>query len=191
MLPCAFRWNFRSLPSRRIFLMRLRDRTKLRLNILLCVVLISGIIGGLVSILAHSVTSINLWAGIFTGVGISLSIGGSEIFFLREWMKRKSFTTSILLSTAYFLLAIICIFLMWSAFFGENGFIGLNFGQLLEEQNMILFSLLVSLGFSLFFQINGVLPVHSSPTTSLEGVLIERVRDALFVRIPLRKIRSS
>jgi len=34
-------------------------------------------------------------------------------------------------------------------------------------------------------------PVHNSPTISLGGVLIERVRDAMFVRIPIRKMGSS
>jgi hypothetical protein len=36
-----------------------------------------------------------------------------------------------------------------------------------------------------------VLPIHNSPTTSLEGVLIERVKDSIFVRIPIRKAGSS
>ena len=36
-----------------------------------------------------------------------------------------------------------------------------------------------------------VLPIHNSPTTSLEGVLIERVKDAMFVRIPIRRMDSS
>jgi hypothetical protein len=36
-----------------------------------------------------------------------------------------------------------------------------------------------------------VFSVHNSPTTSLEGVLIERVKDSMFVRIPIRKIGSS
>ncbi len=36
-----------------------------------------------------------------------------------------------------------------------------------------------------------VLPVHNSPTISFEGVLIEKVQDAMFVRIPIRKMPSS
>jgi len=36
-----------------------------------------------------------------------------------------------------------------------------------------------------------VLSVHNSPTTSLEGVLIERVKDAMFVRIPIGRIGPS
>lgn len=36
-----------------------------------------------------------------------------------------------------------------------------------------------------------VSPVHDSPTISLEGVLVERVKDAMFVRIPVRKMGSS
>ena len=36
-----------------------------------------------------------------------------------------------------------------------------------------------------------VLPVHDSPTTSLEGALIEKVKDAIFVRIPIHKMSSA
>ncbi len=36
-----------------------------------------------------------------------------------------------------------------------------------------------------------VSPVHNSPTTSFEGVLVERVKDAMYVRIPVRKMGSS
>jgi hypothetical protein len=36
-----------------------------------------------------------------------------------------------------------------------------------------------------------VSPVHNSPTTSFEGVLVERVKDAMYVRIPVKKMRSS
>ena len=36
-----------------------------------------------------------------------------------------------------------------------------------------------------------VSPVHDSPTTSFEGVLVERVRDAMFVRIPIHKMGPS
>ena len=36
-----------------------------------------------------------------------------------------------------------------------------------------------------------VLPVHNSPTQSLEGVLIERVKDAMFLRIPITKMGPS
>jgi hypothetical protein len=36
-----------------------------------------------------------------------------------------------------------------------------------------------------------VLPVHSSRTTSLHEVLIEKGRDAFFIRIPIRKMGSS
>ncbi len=36
-----------------------------------------------------------------------------------------------------------------------------------------------------------VLPAHNSPTTSLEGVLVEKVKDAMFVRIPIRRIGPS
>jgi hypothetical protein len=36
-----------------------------------------------------------------------------------------------------------------------------------------------------------VLPVHNSPTTSFEGILVERVNDAMFIRIPVKKMGSS
>jgi hypothetical protein len=36
-----------------------------------------------------------------------------------------------------------------------------------------------------------VIPVHNSPTTSLAEILIEKGRDGIFVRIPVRKFRSS
>jgi hypothetical protein len=36
-----------------------------------------------------------------------------------------------------------------------------------------------------------VSPVLDSPTTSLGGVLAERVKDAIFVRVPIRKMGSS
>ncbi|HXZ35512.1 MAG TPA: hypothetical protein VEL68_05795 [Thermodesulfobacteriota bacterium] len=36
-----------------------------------------------------------------------------------------------------------------------------------------------------------VSPVHNSPTTSFEGILVERVKDAMYVRIPLKKMGSS
>lgn len=36
-----------------------------------------------------------------------------------------------------------------------------------------------------------VLPVQNSPTTSLSEVLIEKGRDAIFVRVPVRKMGSS
>ena len=36
-----------------------------------------------------------------------------------------------------------------------------------------------------------VLPVHSSPTISFEGTLVERVGDAMYVRVPIRRMASS
>jgi hypothetical protein len=36
-----------------------------------------------------------------------------------------------------------------------------------------------------------IFPVDNSPTISFEGVLVERVKDAMFVRIPIRKMGSS
>jgi hypothetical protein len=36
-----------------------------------------------------------------------------------------------------------------------------------------------------------ILPVQNSPTTSLSEVLIEKGRDAIFIRVPIRKMGSS
>jgi len=36
-----------------------------------------------------------------------------------------------------------------------------------------------------------VSPVRNSPTTSFEGILVERVKDAMYVRIPVKKMGSS
>jgi hypothetical protein len=36
-----------------------------------------------------------------------------------------------------------------------------------------------------------VSPVFNSPTTSFEGVLVERVKDAMFIRIPVKKMGPS
>jgi hypothetical protein len=35
-----------------------------------------------------------------------------------------------------------------------------------------------------------VSPVHNSPTTSFEGILVEKVKDAMYVRIPVKKMGS-
>jgi adenylate cyclase len=94
------------------------------------------------------------------GVGVSLSIAASETFFLRSWMKRRSFITAVFLSTAYFLMAAITILFMASVLFSEDGLETRNFRKLwgqLIAYNDILFSLLVSFFFSLFFQIQGLI----------------------------------
>ena len=140
--------------------MKLRDQTKLKLKRLLFTGLISGMIGALYTGLTRSFKPTDLFSGIFVGVGVSLSIGASEIFFLRAWMKRRSFATAVILSTAYFLMAIIGILLMASAFFGGDGFLTQSSGQLWGfpiAYNDILFSLLASFGFSLFFQVNALI----------------------------------
>ena len=97
------------------------------------------------------------WSGIFVGVGIGVGITASELFFLRAWTKRKSFTTAVLLSTMYYLMVIITILFMSSVLFGESGSMGERFRQFWrssETHTSILFSLLVSFFFALSFQIN-------------------------------------
>jgi len=140
--------------------MKLSDQAKLKLKRLLFIGLISGMIGALYTGLTRSFKPTDLFSGIFVGVGVSLSIGASEIFFLRAWMKRRSFATAVILSTAYYLGAIIGILMMASFFFGGEGFLAQSSGQLRGfpiAYNDILFSLLASFGFSLFFQVNALI----------------------------------
>ena len=110
--------------------------------------------------LTRSTKPFGLFHGFFVGVGVSLSIAASETFFLRSWMKRRSFITAVFLSTAYFLMAAITILFMASVLFSEDGLETRNFRKLwgqLIAYNDILFSLLVSFFFSLFFQIQGLI----------------------------------
>ena len=110
-------------------------------------------IGVLYSRLVRYHKPIDLLEGIFTAVGVSLSIGASDAFFLNEWMKRRRFTTAVLLTTIYNLMAIIGVFILSSAIFEDRTY---SFGQLLESpeaHNTILFCLLMSFFFSLLVQI--------------------------------------
>jgi adenylate cyclase len=137
--------------------MKLKDQTKLKLKRILVVGLIGGMIGGLYAGLIESFRSSYLLSGIFRGVGISVSLVASELFFLRNWTKRKNFITAVLLGTTYYLMMISCILALSSALFGERGAMGSKLESLWEStegQHDILFSLLVSLFFSLFFRIN-------------------------------------
>jgi len=137
--------------------MKLRDQTKLKLKAILVIVLISGMVGVLYTGLIRYTKPIDLVQGIFIGVGVSLSISASESFFLRAWMKRRSFTAAVLLSTIYNLMAIIGIVIISSAIFGENGSVALSFGDLWgspQAHNTILFSLLMVFFFSFLFQVN-------------------------------------
>jgi adenylate cyclase len=137
--------------------MKLKDQTKLKLIRILMVGLIGGMIGGLYAGLIESFTSSYLLSGIFNGVGISVSLVASELFFLSNWTKRKNFITAVLLSTTYYLLMISCIFVLSSALFGEKGAVTSRVEKLwgsAEGHKDILFSLLVSLFFSLLFRIN-------------------------------------
>ncbi len=138
--------------------MKFRDRTKLRFRILLFLGIISGIIGWIYTgLIQPSASDHHPWIGILTGVGVGVTIGGSELFFLRAWVKRKSFTVALLLRTAYYLAVIVGIgFTLWGSV-GEGGFIGLSLGELWGDRDAILFSLLISFAFSLLFQINGLI----------------------------------
>ena len=145
--------------AKNIARMRLRDQTKLRLKRIILVGSIGGMIGGLYSQLGLPIKGY-LWGGIFVGAGIGAGIFSSEVFFLRAWTKRKSFTTAILLSTTYYLMVIICILFMSSVLFGESGSMALRFRQFWgspETHTNILFSLLVSFLFSFSFQISGLI----------------------------------
>ncbi|HXZ35509.1 MAG TPA: adenylate/guanylate cyclase domain-containing protein [Thermodesulfobacteriota bacterium] len=138
--------------------MKFRDRTKLRFRILLLLGVASGMTGWIYTgLIQPSSSGHHPWVGIFTGVGVGVTIGGSELFFLRAWIKRKSFAVALLIRTAYYLTVIMGIgFTLWG-FGEEGGFIGLSLGQLWGYHDAILFSLLKSFAFSLFFQINGLI----------------------------------
>ena len=140
--------------------MKLRDQTKSKLKAILVVVLISGMIGVLYAALIQYPKPIDLLQGLFMGVGISLSITASESFFLRAWMKRRSFTVAVLLSTTYYLMVIIGILIISSAIFGEKESAALGSGDLWgspKTHNTILFSLLISFFFAFLFQVNGLI----------------------------------
>jgi len=138
----------------------MRDQTKLKLKVILIVVLISGIIGVFYSRFAHYTKPTDLLQGMFTGIALSLSLSASDAFFLREWMKRRRFTTSVLLKTFYNLMVIISVIIITSELFEEKEAIASKFRGLLkspEAHHTILFCLLVSFLFSLFLQINDLI----------------------------------
>lgn len=140
--------------------MKLSDQAKLKLKRLIFIGLISGMIGALYTGLTRSFKPSDLSSGIFVGMGVSLSIGASEIFFLRAWMKRLSFATAVILSTAYFLMVIIGILMVADVFFVGEDFLTQSFGQLWGfsiAYKDILFSLLASFCFSFFFQVNALI----------------------------------
>jgi adenylate cyclase len=137
--------------------MKLRDQTKLKLKRIPVVGLIGGVIGGLYAGLNEPFRSIDLLLGIFAGVGISASLVASELFFLRNWTKRKNFITAVLLGAAYYLLMILCVLVLSFALFGEKGAVASRIENLWSSPKAhrdILFSFLVSLFFSLVFRIN-------------------------------------
>jgi adenylate cyclase len=137
--------------------MKLREQTKLKLKRILVVGFIGGMIGGLYTGLIESFTWIYLLSGIFSGVGISVSLVASELYFLSRWTKRKNFITAVLLSTIYYLMMITCILVLSSAIFGEKGAVTSKIEKLWESpegHKDILFSFLVSFFFSLLFRIN-------------------------------------
>ncbi len=102
--------------------MKLSDPTNLKLKKLLFIALISAMIGALYTRLIRPIKPIYLFQGIFVGVGVSLSLGASVLFFLAPWLKRRSFTTAIILSTTYYLLAIISILTVAPYCFGKKIF---------------------------------------------------------------------
>ena len=139
--------------------MNFSDQAKLKLRRLLFIGLISALIGALYNGLIRSFKPMDVVSGIFVGIGVSQSIGASELFFLRAWMKRRSFATAVTLDTAYFLVAITGTLMMAALFFGGEGFLTQSSGQLWGlpiAYTDILFTLLVSFGFSFFMQINAL-----------------------------------
>jgi adenylate cyclase len=150
------RWPEASADAKNIAGMRLRDRTKLKLKRIILFGPIGAMIGGLYSELKQP-TLHNLCSGIFVGVGISVGLVASEVFFLRAWMKRKSFTAAVLLSTVYYLMVVICILFISSTLFEERGAWSLRFRQFWASPDTptnILFSVLISFFFALSFHVN-------------------------------------
>ena len=137
--------------------MKLRDQTKFKLKRIILIGFISGVIGGLYIAFIQSITPILLLRGAFVGIGVSMSLSASEFFFLRNWMKRKSFTTAILVGTSYYLTVIIAVLFLSFAIFDGNDFTELSPIQLPGQHPPyidILFSLLVSFLFVFLLQIN-------------------------------------
>jgi len=137
--------------------MKLRNRTKFKLKTLLVVTFIGGMIGGLYAGLFRYGKPIDLLQGLFFGVGASLIISASHLFFLQAWMHRRNFTVATLTSTGSFLLAIIGLLIISSAIFEEKAFNTMSFRDIVgssESYNTILFTLAVSFFFSFLMQIN-------------------------------------
>lgn len=103
------------------------------------------------------ITPILLFHGAFVGIGVSMSLSASEIFFLRKWMKRKSFMAAITAGTGYYLTVITAVLFLSYAIFEGNKFTEFSPIQPSGERPPyidILFSLLVSFLFVFLFQIN-------------------------------------
>jgi adenylate cyclase len=140
--------------------MKLRDQTKLKIR----AIAISGILSGAIGIsyvgLFQYSKAIDILKGLFIGAGIGLSITASESFFLRAWMKKRSFAVAVLFNTIYYLIVIIAILFLSIIIFGEPGSFGLRLSEFCRSPHVhhtILFSFLVSFLFALFFQINSLI----------------------------------
>ena len=136
--------------------MKLRDQTTLKIKAIAITVIVSGAIGMLYAGLLQYSKPIDILQGFFLGVGISLSITASELFFLRAWTKKRSFTVAVLSNTIYYLIVIIGILIASNTIFREPESFGELWGSP-KATHTILFSFLVSFLFALFFQINGLI----------------------------------
>lgn len=137
--------------------MKLGEQTKLKLKTILVIGMVGGMIGGLYAGLIESFKPLFLLSSIFSGLGISVTIVASEIYFLNRWTKRKKFITAVLLTTIYYLMTITCILVLSSILFGLKGALSSKVAELWESpegHNSILFSLGVSFFFSIVFRIN-------------------------------------
>ncbi len=137
--------------------MKLRDQTKFILIRILAIGIIGGVIGGLYAGWVESFIPAVLLSGTFAGMGISVSLAASEIFFFSKWTKRKTFIAAVLWSTAYYLLIILIFLVLPSALFGKKGAVTDEITRLWgspEGHEDVFFSLLASLFFSLLFRIN-------------------------------------
>jgi adenylate cyclase len=140
--------------------MKLRDQTKLKIKAIVITVFISGMIGMGYGGLTQFTKPKDLLVGFLNGIGISLIMAASYLFFLQTWLKRRSFTVAVLFSAIYSLMAIIAILTISHTLFGEFESLALNFRDLWESskaRHVILFSLLVSFLFAFLFRVSGLI----------------------------------
>ncbi len=137
--------------------MKLRNETKLQIKAILLIVMISGIIGALYAGLFQYNKPMDILQGTFVGVGVSLSTSVVHTFFLRAWMKRRSFMVAASLDAAFILTAIIAVLSITFIIFEEKGPIAFNFGDIFgsrEAYDSIFFTVLMCFSFSFLIQIN-------------------------------------